>query len=99
MLMAVGIACTAGESLRDGSSEERAIIIGPRSIAQCVNSEHAYIHSRFPDVFLDGFLHGTIVDKRGRWYDVFRFNTANGSKHELYFDSTLCVNSTTPARK
>jgi hypothetical protein len=95
-LIAIAIVCTTAEPLRDGSSEERALILTERSIDECVDAEHAYIHSHFPAVSLDGFEHGTIVGKQGRWYDVFRFATADGKKHELYFDSTACVQQSKP---
>ena len=80
----------ASEPLHDGSSEEKALILTEGTIEKCVDAEHAYIHSHYPDVSLDGFEHGTIVGRQGRWYDIFRFSTTDGKKHELYFDSTRC---------
>jgi hypothetical protein len=99
VLITIAIVCTAADPRRDGSSEEKALILTERSIEKCVDAEHAYIHSHFPDVALDGFEHGTIVGKQGHWYDVFRFSTADGKKHELYFDSTRCVASSGNGRK
>jgi hypothetical protein len=88
--VAVAVVCTVAGPLHDGSSEKNALILSEQSIENCVDAEHAYIHSHFPDVSLDGFEHGTIVGKQGIWYDVFRFSTKDGKKHELYFDSTRC---------
>ena len=94
------IVCTAAaEPLRDGSSEEKALVLTERSIEKCVDAEHSYIHSHFRDLSLDGFEHGTIVGKGRHSYDVFRFSTADGKKHELYFDSTRCVTSSERGRK
>jgi hypothetical protein len=84
--------CSAKEPRRDGSTIERAIMLAKASIHKCVDAEYAHIRSHYPDVALDGFEHGTIVEN-GRWYDVFRFVTATGKKAELYFDSTRCIDS------
>jgi hypothetical protein len=99
MLVAAAAVAAAADPPRDGSSEEKAFILTERTIEKCVDAEHTYIHSHFRNVSLDGFEHGTIVGKQGRWYDVFRFSTADGKKHELYFDSTRCVTSSGHDRK
>ena len=89
-LVVAAVVSALADPSQDGSSEGNAIMLSERTLEKCVDAEYAYIHAHFRDVSLDGFEHGTIVGKQGNWYDVFRFSTKGGKKHELYFDSTRC---------
>jgi hypothetical protein len=82
--------CPAIEPLHDGSTAEKAIVVAEQSIEKCVDAEHAYIHSHYPAVLLDGFEHVTIPCSQGGLCDLFRFTTKDGKRHELYFDSSRC---------
>ncbi|MBS1663813.1 MAG: hypothetical protein JST68_22400 [Bacteroidetes bacterium] len=84
----LAIACSSskhstGNSTRDGSSYENAIVIKETSEKKGVDAEYDWLREHYP-----GYKRGrqALTTKNGKPYDVLSIETADGVKKDVYFD-------------
>ena len=69
----------------DGSSMEKAVVINGATEQTGVDAEYPYIGKHYP-----GFHPGeqSLMQEKGKMYDVLNFTTADGKKMTIYFNIT-----------
>jgi hypothetical protein len=73
----------ASDTVRDGSSFDRAVIIKSSNEGDGIRQEYQWLRDKYPGCRMES---QSLVFHEGRPYDVLRFKDAEGAGHEAYFD-------------
>lgn len=93
MLIAIFISCAQRKNPstnldgliggRDGSSFEKAVVVGEKTEAAGIKAEYSWIERHYPNYKFEG---QSLSFKNDRAYDLMKIETGDGRRITLYFD-------------